>query len=176
MSAIAAFNQFPGRHRYLRFANCFAPNFTLRCYAHTFGECLLSKILKSYARSSLRRSPPSKSSAHCYEEGPFRGAKFCQRTFADSQVNRKRRECPSRRFSLDATSSRFSGYTRTLPRCLRFSVQFRGAEETAPVASACWRFGPKLSVSLVNRDLRVNNLIPSVQRKRHENCQMGRSA
>ena len=50
MSAIAAFNQFPGRHRYLRFANCFAPNFTLRCSAHTFGEYLLC-LQHNYSRS-----------------------------------------------------------------------------------------------------------------------------
>ena len=56
-------------------------------------------------------------------------------------------------FSLDASFSWYSGQTRKLPRCLWFSVQFRGAEETAPVATACWRFGPELSMALVNRDL-----------------------
>ena len=37
---------------------------------------------------------------------PIGGAKFCQRTSADSQVNRKRRECPSRRFLLAPSFSR----------------------------------------------------------------------
>ena len=40
LSAIAAFHKFPNRHRYCRVAPCFAPKFTLRCFAHTFGECL----------------------------------------------------------------------------------------------------------------------------------------
>jgi hypothetical protein len=57
-----------------------------------------SKITKAFTGNMLRQFCLPRKGAHGYEESPFRGAKICQRTFAAHPVNRKRRECPSRRF------------------------------------------------------------------------------
>jgi hypothetical protein len=37
------------------FRKCFAPNFTLRCSAHTFGECLRPPVQKSNGRLHFRQ-------------------------------------------------------------------------------------------------------------------------
>ena len=82
---------------------------------------------------------------HRYAESPFRGAKICQRTCTARPVNRKRRECPSRRFFVFPSVS--GGLRRRTPiaRCLCFAAVPFGVRKGLLQRA---RFRAKLSDSL----------------------------
>ena len=110
-----------------------------------------------YSITKCVKSLPPKLARMVTQRVPFGELNQSQRTSADSQVNRKRRECPSRRFFVFPSLSCGLRHTTPCRRCLCFAAVPFGVRKV-PVQRV--RFGSKLSDSLAAEGRRVNRPFP----------------